>query len=71
MAMEPDEPGKESPSMPADPFSDRQAGATGLHVMYSLLRSGGFTLIEGCLIIAGEIVINAAMGQMPKPPENS
>jgi hypothetical protein len=48
--------------MPADPFHAQQAGATALHIMYTALRSGGFTLGEACLIIAANIAVNAAMG---------
>ena len=64
---DPEEPaqapdGRASTSMPPDPFNAQQAGATALHIMYTALRSGGFTLGEACLIIAANIAVNATMG---------
>jgi hypothetical protein len=58
------------PGMPADPFHAQQAGATALHIMYTALRSGGFTLGEACLIIAANIAVNAAMGSRQDGPEH-
>jgi hypothetical protein len=74
--MEPDEPaqppdGPASPPMPPDPFTGLREGATALHVLYTTLRAGGFTMTEGCIIIAVNIAVNAAMSQTPRAPEQS
>jgi len=47
--------------MPPDPFSDAQQGFFALHVMYLGLRSGGFSMVEACLIIAANIAVNGRL----------
>ena len=41
--------------VPADPFTQMQEGIAGLHVMFTNLRQGGFTMDEAAAVVAAMV----------------
>ena len=73
------EPGEAPSSLPPDPFARNQGDAVGLHEGYMWLRSGGFSMVEALLYLAGASALNtmiavqeaavAAQHETPEAPE--